>query len=125
MSHEPDNSLPNEEPTQSLNRLVGEVRAMDLRLSNVETAIESLSWQTNANLLAAFAEILHRELEPIKAAQARMEETQEKMLERLTIIENDLCDVRRMLVSSVSVMGREQYKLEQRVIKLESHLTQP
>ena len=113
MSEDLYNSDPNEEPTQTLNRMVAEIKEINARLGRLETAVDAQARNTNANLLAAFSEVLRIELEPIKESQARIEK-------RMDNLESEMKEMRRFTKVNLAELARTQAELEERVSKLET-----
>ncbi|MBI4854510.1 MAG: hypothetical protein HY819_22155 [Acidobacteria bacterium] len=62
-----DQLLPNEDETQSLNKMAAEIKSLDYRLETVENKVDAQSRRTNADLLSAFSRILKEALEQQKA----------------------------------------------------------
>lgn len=87
-----ENYFPNEENTQTLNRMAADIQSLKSRMDEVEIQVAAQAKRTNADLLSAIADMfksfaeeikadiraefkaeLKTELEPIKQSQARME----------------------------------------------------
>lgn len=63
---ENNSSFPNEEQTQTLNQMAADIKTLILRVENLEIEVVKLSKRTNADFLAAFAEMFKTFSEDLK-----------------------------------------------------------
>jgi hypothetical protein len=130
MSNENDELLPNEDETQTLNKMVAKIKSMDNRLEAVETKVDAQSRRTNANLLNAFAEILRDALAQQKAEfeqtlkdalaqqKAEFEQTlKDALAQQKAELKTEFTEMLKTEVNNLRVEMLEEFKLVKREVR--------